>query len=542
MATFLRKISMRPYIGILAGVSLIFSCVSLGGSNSGKKNSTKNQPSQKTAKSRSQNSTQSPQSQHQQAADNAQRLRLKDESSGNNTFCIDKTFGSQGEIEFQGRFPDRPPYQNVTISSTGDIFLTGMPNGGYAAKSEPNRGVFTAVKMSKDGVIDANFSAAGTKAYVRSGDEGIGPNFVSVTPDGKILTGGVFGYFVAFPAVSRYLTNGSIDLEFAKGSQQLETNKGYGVVPSQGSGPTIALASISGGDYGIWPSMFAMPNGDFFVAGMQFNLDKNLKISDDERNQPIVRMFLSNGTINKLFGKDGTTLLPSDYFPRFVSSADGLRPVILSAYSGSKIENNFGKISVNRLLINGKLDPQWSTTEFSPTTLEKNLIKAIEAFTGEKNFDVKIKDDDRFLSLSMDPGPNDSLYVFGKLSGFYIVVKIGANGRLQKDWGFGGISAWFPNSEILPTLTLTSRGEVVVFAESIQPKTGDHDLTLFLVSSNGKKVTQHSMANVSKFLKSAPALTLRQVLRQGPDKLIAAFYSAGKKGVLLRLNTDGECK
>ncbi len=201
----------------------------------------------------------------------------------NSDGTIDKSFGNNGTVRnyiaSADSFDDEA--HSVAIQSDGKIVAAGWSEDGYSATPQ----AFALARYNSNGTLDSTFGSGGT-VRVAVPLPGI-PNEVGLAysvaalPDGKILAGGYCsdsGF-----AVVRFNGNGTIDNTF-------------GVM---GAATTNISGSNGTGDEAL--SMAVGSDGQIVLAG-------HSSVSGNGYNAFAVACFDSNGTLEKTFGTNGSTI------------------------------------------------------------------------------------------------------------------------------------------------------------------------------------------------------------------------------------------
>jgi uncharacterized delta-60 repeat protein len=252
---------------------------------------------------------------------------------------LDPSFGVDGKV-MTPVSPTTDTAFGVAVQPDGKIVLAG---GG---------GDFALARYRANGTLDPTFSGDG-KQTTALGPGGSAALAVAIQPDGRIVAAGESNDGNAYDfAVTRYLTNGSLDPSFS--------NDG------------IVITAVSNAEDRA-EALALQADGKILVAGNWRNFNSN-----GDREFAVVR-YLSDGTIDSSFSSDGiatTNLGPSSGASGIAVQSDGKIVV-----AGSRYASNKNEFAVVRYRGDGTLDPTFSSDGIDTAGFSMNDVASAMALT-----------------------------------------------------------------------------------------------------------------------------------------------------------------
>ncbi len=334
---------------------------------------------------------------------------------------LDSFFGDNGLAHVDASDPNAKQRNSglwgAAIAPDGKIVAVG------SARNQDGRELFLTLRWCADGKLDPAFGHQGIiRTQMGSASvpiESARASDVRIAADGKIVVGGSLarsGDGPAFAAL-RLLDKGQIDRSFG----------------SQGTF-SYAIGRITKPVAGRAATLEIGPDGSIAVV-YQGN-DHNGPISAALRIRP-------NGHQDRSFGTDGHVVL-QDHYQAKTDHEGGLNDLVIEpdgalvVAGGSFTGPDSTHCTLQRLLRNGKLDPQFSSTGISavqsahpePTKRDSQAYEAMLAPDG------KIVG----VGAGTDSDGNTS----------FVVVRLLADGRLDAGFGQGGIVRFQPSHPRAP--------------------------------------------------------------------------------------------
>ncbi len=413
---------------------------------------------------------------------------------------LDNTFGTDGTVRnyILGGDSTSDFARAIAIQPDGKIVVTGIT----LAKSVPNN-AFAVVRYDTNGTLDKTF---GTGGMVIAGSDDWHATSMAIQIDGKIVVAGSADLSPSAYASNntyefglyRFNSNGTLDNSFGKAG---EINK-----------------SIIGGD-STWDKGYSVaiqPDGKIVVAGLS---------QDSGKTAFALARFNSDGTVDKTFGKNGTT---RNYIAGSDSSDDEAHAVsiqsdgkiVAAGYSVNPYSATPNAFALARYNIDGTID---STFGFEGT------VRVAVPDPGNPNevglaYSVVVLPDSKILAggYSNDLG--------------FTVVRFDSNGTIDDTFGVMGAATTFISGsdgtdDEAHSMAVGTDGKIVLAGRSSLPGQNSNDaFAIACFNSDGSLDknfgTNGSMvANISGGDSSDDEANA--VVIQSDGKIVAAGYSEG---------------
>ena len=288
----------------------------------------------------------------------------------------DSTFGTNGvAIPFndgQGNYVDA-----ITIQKNGSIVLGGVANGND----------FLLIRYTLNGKIDSTFGTNGKVVTDVGGYDQV--SSLAIQNDGKILAAGEqnpSGY------VARYNVNGRIDSSFG-------TN---GLLFSG----TLTIVSVK-----------SLANGEFIIAGY----GNDTSDINDYSVYFVIKRFLSNGTVDSSFGKNGNTYVHFTNNPSSHANDMSIgknNDIIVVGYTSN---GSFTNSAIAKIKSSGVVDSAFGINGIVTTTLDGYGNSAVS---------VLIQDDGKIIVTTRSSNYSNSTFKIGRFL---------QNGVTDSSFGINGI-------------------------------------------------------------------------------------------------------
>lgn len=248
----------------------------------------------------------------------------------NSDGSLDPSFGDNGKLIYDS-YRGQDHFLKLLLKENGKILACGTISFHAAL----------IVQLLPNGTYDNSFGTNGVAQ-----DEDINYNMADAVlqPDGKILTGGSYGFnpYQWQMSCARYLANGNLDSSFG--------NKGKVITNLPGSSEQILGIAIQ-------------QDGKIVGAGNSSGFD-NI--------ETIVR-YTSQGVLDKSFGTNGVVY--TNYPTGWASARDVMLQSdgkIITAVSNFDYDADYGYYAVNRYQTNGNLDSSFGNNGFAITQVGYN--------------------------------------------------------------------------------------------------------------------------------------------------------------------------
>jgi uncharacterized delta-60 repeat protein len=264
---------------------------------------------------------------------------------------IDKTFGNSGSVEVHAiGFPLPLDLYSIAVQSDGKIVCAGAST----VNETTGQIAFTVARLDSNGALDNSFGSGGSAyTFIAGGDstEDIGYS-VAIQSNGKIVVGGY--------------TNGgtSADPRVAIGVARFDSD---GVLDNSfGSNGTVSTY-VNGPD-SLYPNGYSWDAYGYSVA---LQSDGKIVVSGSTSNGFAVVRFDTNGTLDNIFGANGTAVADS-----FSTDGD------IGDFGWSVAIQSDG-----RLVVAGSAQASFGPTAFAVARLLSSNVTGIrEANSGPKQF------------------------------------------------------------------------------------------------------------------------------------------------------------
>lgn len=187
---------------------------------------------------------------------------------------LDQSFGGGGKVYTAFGANNGSGANALAIQADGKIVVAG-----YAANPAAHHNTFALARYNPDGSLDNHFGSNG-KVLTQIGQEtGAGPedraNAIAIDGQGRIVVAGETGSFMLDMAVSRYLSDGSLDASFGNGG--------------------MVVTDFGGDDRA--QSVVVQPDGKILVGGSGW-------IDSGAQDFAVMRL-LDDGSVDRGFGIGG---------------------------------------------------------------------------------------------------------------------------------------------------------------------------------------------------------------------------------------------
>jgi uncharacterized delta-60 repeat protein len=330
---------------------------------------------------------------------------------------LDPAFGPGGKVTTS--FDDFVEGRAVAVLPDGRIIVAGGPNPFSSSLHN-----FALARYNPNGGLDLTFRGMGRVTTDFGGDDSA--TAVAIQPDGKIVVAGetgdlVGGRDVSAFALSRYHSDGRLDLAFGSGGKVITGFGGYGY------------------DFAFPLALSLQPDGKIILAG-------GVSVAGDAGAFALAR-YRADGGLDLAFGTGGkvvTNFGETGYIAGLTVQPDGR--IVVAGNSFGSDRSNF---TVVRYRIDGSLDPSFGTDG-----------KVITGFGDhDAAFAVAVQSDGKIVVAGISLASGNVTFALARYA---------SDGGLDPGFGSGGkVVTDFGHTEEAFALALQPDGKIVVAGGSV---------------------------------------------------------------------------